>query len=198
MPAKSSLTKSSRSRFRARTKRAPAFAVCASSAHGAARSPRGLRVKPCSGMNAIVRTPHAIVIAPPAITDARSETVLSATSPPSPSSEPTKPSRAPRSRAGPRFSTPISSASHAWYAPLVNVYEKPHSPQSTIAAKALVVKPTSAEHKPMPRKPAASDARRLYVSATTPVGTSNRKTAASITVPISTSCRGDMCRSRTR
>ena len=42
------------------------------------------------------------------------------------------------------------------------------------------------------------EARRLYVSATTPVGISNVKTAASITVPISTSCSGDMCRSRTR
>ena len=38
-----------------------------------------------------------------------------------------------------------------------------------------------------------SDKRRLYVSATTPVGTSNRKTAASIAVPISTSCSGERC-----
>ncbi len=43
-----------------------------------------------------------------------------------------------------------------------------------------------------------TDARRLYVSATTPVGISVMKIVASITVPINTSCSGDMCRSRTR
>ena len=43
-----------------------------------------------------------------------------------------------------------------------------------------------------------SDSRRLYVSATTPVGTSKRNTAASIAVPISTSWSGERSRSLTR
>ena len=92
-----------------------------------------------------------MVIAPPAITDARSETVLSAMRPARPASDPTNPRRAPRRRAGPRFSTPISSASHASYAPLVNVYETPHSAQSAITAAGESMTPTSSHDVPIPR-----------------------------------------------
>jgi hypothetical protein len=58
--------------------------------------------------------------------------------------------------------------------------------------------PTSSHAVPVPTKPMISESLRPYVSATTPVGTSNRKTVASIAVPISTSWSGERSSSLTR
>ena len=86
----------------------------------------------------------------------------------------------------------------AWYAPLVKVYDTPQSPHSTITTTGELTTPTRTQAVPIPTKPMTRESRRLYVSATTPVGTSDRKTAPSIAVPISTSCNGVRFRSLTR
>ena len=80
----------------------------------------------------------------------------------------------------------------------MNVYDKPQKPQSTMIAKGAENTPTSIHATPMPRYPTISDNLRLYVSATTPVGTSKTKIAASIAVPMRTSWSGEKCNVRTR
>jgi hypothetical protein len=51
---------------------------------------------------------------------------------------------------------------------------------------------------PERRKPTTIEAFRLTTSATTPVGTSNKKYVPSSTVPMSTSCKGSRPTSRIR
>jgi hypothetical protein len=86
----------------------------------------------------------------------------------------------------------------ASYAPLVKVYEKPQKAQRAMISQGAEANATSIHARPVPMNPMISERRRPYMSATTPVGISNRKTAASIAVPISTSCSGERWRSLTR
>ena len=139
-----------------------------------------------------------IVTTPPEMTAALSDWVAIAACRPSPTNAPTKPTRVPRRNTGPTLSTPTSSVIHAWNAPLMNVYPKPQKPQAAIATVGSFVTPTITIASPWSTKLRMIDARRLYVSASTPVGISDTKTVASITVPIRISCSGDMCRSLTR
>jgi hypothetical protein len=66
----------------------------------------------------------------------------------------------------------------------VNVYEKPQSAQSAITSHGSDESPTAMTAPPIPITPMMNDSRLLYVSATTPVGTSETKIVASIAVPI--------------
>ena len=143
-------------------------------------------------MPAAIRTP------PLAVTAARSENAPTATAPPNPTREPAMETRRPRRKRLPTFSTPISSVIQASNAPLVNVYDSPQKPQSAIAIHAVVVSPTKTTAVPIPSTPTMYDRRRLYVSATMPVGTSQTKTVASMTVPIRISWSGDSRSTLTR
>ena len=80
----------------------------------------------------------------------------------------------------------------------MNVYDRPQPAHSAMTSHGAEVSPTAAIAAPMPMSPMMSDRRRLYVSATTPVGTSQTKMVASIAVPIKISCNGDSSRMRTR
>jgi hypothetical protein len=96
-------------------------------------------------------SPQAIVTAPLASTAARSETAPSPTNATSPTKEPAYVSRAPRRKTFGTRSIPTSSVIHASYAPLVNVYEMPHSAQSAITTAGESMTPTSNHDVPMPR-----------------------------------------------
>ena len=87
---------------------------------------------------------------------------------------------------------------HASYAPLVNVYERPQNAHRAMISQGAETRPTAIQATPIPMKPMISESLRPYMSATTPVGISKRKTAASIAVPISTSSSGERSSSETR
>ena len=72
-------------------------------------------------MTTMHASPQAISSAPPAITEARSDTAPIETKTTVPTSAPANPILAPRRNTPPTRSTPTSSVIQAWYAPLVKV-----------------------------------------------------------------------------
>jgi hypothetical protein len=149
-------------------------------------------------MTMIATTANTIVSAPPTATASRGVSSAATTLSGMPTSAPTYPHCSPRAKTRPTEAAPTSSVIHACSAPLWNVQPMPQIAQpsrttGTDATDAATRRPTPNTNQPM-----MIDSRRLYVSATTPVGTSNRKTATSITVPTSTSSSGFMPTSRTK
>ena len=101
--------------------------------------------------------PQAKVKVPPATTPARREIVPSATWSARPTTAPACPTRAPWRNTCPTRSTPTSSVTQAWSAPLVNVYATPHTAQRAITCHPAETIPTSAHAAPIPRYPMISE-----------------------------------------
>ena len=72
-------------------------------------------------------------------------------------------------------SSPISSVSHATSAPLWNVANTPHIAWESTATAKDPATPSTTYAAPVPNSPITTERRRLTVSATTPVGTSNSR-----------------------
>ena len=104
-----------------RTSRAPVRPVPTIARSVLSASSRGAGLKPCSCITNASTTPVAAIPTPPTITGRRSEMSASATLPPIAANATTRPICAERRYTGRTLSTPISSASHASVAPLVNV-----------------------------------------------------------------------------
>ena len=151
VPMKSSTPMSRRTIGVAQAKRAPLSAWVLSWLTADARSERGLRRNPVSGMTKMQTRPHRIVNAPPTMTPARSDCVPMPTCSARPDTAPRYPSLRPRKKSVPRFSAPTSSVIHASYAPLVNVYESPHAPQRRITSHGAETSPTAIQAVPIPK-----------------------------------------------
>src|SRR5262245_24341607 len=197
-PANSSVATSKRTRVCPRTKRMPFVAVVLSSTSARSRTSPAFRRNPVSGINTMQASPIATSSEPQPITAARSEYRPTAPKTSRPVSEPANPNRAPHRKMLATFYTPTSSVSQASDATLVHVYERPQNAQDTIATQGADEIPTPTTAAPIPITPTMNDNRRLYVSATTPVGTSDTKIVASIAVPIRISCSGVNSSTRTR
>jgi hypothetical protein len=161
-------------------------------------SPGVARLKPVSGMTRRSSTPRATSTTPPTTTGAWRSTKARATAAQIPARDASLATCAPRWYEPASRSGPTSSASQASIAPLLNVQPKPISAAAKRITPTFGTSPVRTKPSPITNCATTTDARRLYTSATTPVGTSNRKYATSRAVPASTSSSGLIPTSRTK
>ncbi|MFN8450979.1 MAG: hypothetical protein U0521_20965 [Anaerolineae bacterium] len=153
-----------------------------------ARSALGVGWKPVSGMKAIRQPASSSDSAPAAMNDRLRCALASATLRMIPAIPATCLTCAARTNAAPARASPISSAIHASVAPLMKVAPMPATTSASRIAPNCGISPSTSSATPVNATPTITESRRLYTSATTPVGISNRKIVPSNAVPIRTIC----------